>query len=512
MPRAYHGRTPSLTQLTSAANRIAKVNKDVSFPYDVAVSQDATPFDYMFPELQQPEMLLPDLVAGANGRRAIDIRRALLNLGATMGESEQYSPPDSLIPSAYTYFGQFLDHDITLETKSDGLANLSDPDLEPLPLETVRADIRNGRSPEIDLDNVYYRPAPRVYSKMVLGPVSPVGPGARPAGKDDHNDLPRRPRNPDDLQEDRSAMIGDKRNDENLIVAQLHVAFLRAHNAIVDIGNTFDDAQRLLRKHYQWIIIKDFLPRICDPGIVSETLIHGNRFFLPARDNLFMPLEFSVAAYRFGHSMIRNQYHYNMNFRAAGLADLFSLTAFSGRLREAATLPENWIIQWENFIDAGANRARPIDTALSEELFDLRAFGGPAPIEVRLPVRNLLRGYLLRMPTGQAVADALGVTPMTAQEIEDIAASVSDEQLEAVLAGGFSARTPLWYYILAEAAAEPSGRLGPVGSTIVAEVLIGLIRGGKDSILRERDWRPTLGKTPGRFELRDLLSLAEVLN
>ena len=512
MPRAYHGTTPSLTNLTSAADRIDKVNKDVKFPYDVAVSQDATPFDYMFPELQQPEMLLPDLVAAANGRPAIDIRRALLNLGATMGESEQYSPPDSLIPSAYTYFGQFLDHDITLETQSDGFANLSDPDLEPLPLETVRADIKNGRSPEIDLDNIYYRPAPRAYSKMLLGRVSPAGINGRPPGKDDHNDLPRRPRDPDDPQNDRSAMIGDKRNDENLIIAQLHVAFLRAHNAIVDLGNTFDDAQRLLRKHYQWIIIKDFLPRICDPWIVSETVLHGNKFFLPRRDNLFMPLEFSVAAYRFGHSMVRNHYRYNDNFRGATLADLFSLTAFSGRLRNVDALPESWIIQWENFIDGGTNLARPIDTALSESLFDLTAFGGPMPIEARLPVRNLLRGYLLRLPTGQAVADALGFTPMTEKEIEAVSASVSDDQLKAVLAGQFSKHTPLWYYILAEAAAEDSGRLGPVGSTIVAEVLIGLIRGGKDSILRQKDWQPTLGTTPGRFDLSDLLKLAEVLN
>lgn len=511
MPRAYHGRIPSLTQLTSAADRIDKVNKDVSFPFDVAISQVATPFDYMFPELQQPEMLLPDLVAPANGRPAIDIRLALLNLGATMGESPESSPLDSFIPSAYTYFGQFLDHDITLETKSDSLANLSDPDLEPLPLETIRAEIKNGRSPQVDLDNVYYSPAPRVYSKMLLGKVSLVGPGARPPGKDDANDLPRQPPDPDP-QKDRAALIGDKRNDENLVVAQLHVAFLRAHNAIVDMGNTFDDAQQLLRKHYQWIIVKDFLPRICDQWIVSETILHGNRFFLPGQDNLFMPLEFSVAAYRFGHSMIRNQYHYNMNFRAAGLADLFSLTALSGRLDEVPTLPESWIIQWENFLDGGPNHARPIDTALSETLFDLRAFGGPAPIEVRLPVRNLLRGYLLRLPTGQAVADALGLTVMAPEDIEEVARRVSDEQLEAVRAGGFSERTPLWYYILAEAAAEPSGKLGPVGSTIVAEVLIGLIRGGKDSILRERNWQPTLGETPGRFELRDLLSLAKVLN
>src|SRR5437763_8395639 len=210
MSRAYHGRLPSLTKLNSAANTVDDVNRDANFPYDVAVSQPATPFDYMFPELQQPEMLLPDKVEAANGRPAIDIRLALLNLGATMGESPEYSPSDSSIPSAYTYFGQFLDHDITLETKSDGLANLSDPNLEPLPLETIRTEIKNGSSPQIDLDNIYYSPAPRVYSKMLLGKVSPGGSDARPPGKDDANDLPRQP--PDaDPQKNCAALIGDKR-------------------------------------------------------------------------------------------------------------------------------------------------------------------------------------------------------------------------------------------------------------------------------------------------------------
>jgi hypothetical protein len=100
---------------------------------------------------------------------------------------------------------------------------------------------------------------------------------------------------------------------------------------------------------------------------------------------------------------------------------------------------------------------------------------------------------------------------MSAAQIEKVAASVSKEQLAAVRDGGFAERTPLWYYVLAEAAAAASGTLGPVGSTIVAEVLIGLVRGSKDSILRKKDWKPVLGETPGRFTLSDLLKLATVL-
>jgi hypothetical protein len=119
---------------------------------------------------------------------------------------------------------------------------------------------------------------------------------------------------------------------------------------------------------------------------------------------------------------------------------------------------------------------------------------------------------MLRIPTGQAVAAALSLPVMSPNDIEAVAQSVSDEQLSAVRDSGFSERTPLWYYLLAEAAANPLGTLGPVGSTIVAEVLIGIVRNSKDSILRQKNWQPTLGTTPGRFELRDLLRLAGVLN
>jgi hypothetical protein len=425
-----------------------------------------------------------------------------------MMEPSGWFNSDSSIPSAYTYFGQFVDHDITLEAKSDDMVKLSDADFRVLTSEEIANKITNGRTPGLDLDNVYYKPAPRNCARMVLGFVSSDGNGPllRKA-----NDLPRKPRSSTD-KDDRAALIGDKRNDENLIIAQLHVAFLRAHNAIAALCHTFDEARRILRRHYQWIVIKDFLPRICDPWIVSEILFGGNRVFRPNPDDLFMPFEFSVAAYRFGHSMVRRTYHYNSNFPRATLKDLFTLTALSGDLGGTPTLPEKWIIDWKNFVDGGANRARPIDTSLSRALFDLTEFNKPMPIEARLSVRNLLRGYMLRLPTGQAVASALGLKVLTPEEIEAVASSLSEAQLAAIRDGGFSQRTPLWYYILAEAAAESTGRLGPVGSTIVAEVLIGLIRGSKDSILREPGWKPMLGEIPGLFTLRDLLKLGGVLN
>jgi Animal haem peroxidase len=502
-----HGILPTLKKLSDAIEKVSDVNDQAALPFSFAITRDTSRFDYLFPALQVPGSLLPE---------APETREALVALGMSMREPDGDTTADSLVPSIYTYLGQFVDHDITLEAKSDGLVFLSDPNLKPLTIEEIRTKITNGRQPDLDLDNVYYKPAPRSRSNLVVGSVTPVTqPGHPPPfepvpGKDLQNDLPRRPRNTKD-QFDRAALIGDARNDENLIVAQLHVAFVRAHNAIAAQGHTFDEARTILRQHYQWIVIKDFLPRICDPWIVNSILNSGNKWFRPGADELFMPLEFSVAAYRFGHSMVRSRYDINLNFRsgtAATLADLFQLTALSGDLKGKDTLPDNWIVEWENFVERGTNRARPIDTRLTRDLFDLK----PMPVDTRLSVRNLLRGYLMRLPTGQAVAGALNLPVMTAAEIQQVARSVSQEQLQAVQVNGFSERTPLWYYILAEAAAGQSGRLGSVGSTIVAEVLIGLVRGSKDSILRKQDWQPWLGTSTGQFEVRDLLKLADVLN
>src|ERR687893_515469 len=200
--------------------------------------------------------------------------------------------------------------------------------------------------------------------------VSPIG--GRPPGKDDFNDLPREGRS-SDPERDRAARIGDARNDENTIIAQLHVAFLRAHNQLVEQGQKFGGASRTLRQHYQHIVLHDFLKRIVDPQIVDET-IGQNRVYDPTNQS-FMPLEFSVAAYRIGHSMVRAAYNFNLNFNLSGDPDaipatlelLFTFSALSGQLGNFDTLPDNWIIEWENIIGdgPGVNKARRIDPNLA---------------------------------------------------------------------------------------------------------------------------------------------------
>jgi hypothetical protein len=521
MPRLAHGAVPTPEQVRDAHSDVASHTASVDLGFAVASPGPLQDFDFLFVNLQNnPANLLP--LEAATPARLKELGRTMVDPGTATG--------DGNIPAIYTYFGQFVDHDITLESGSFTTAKLLSPSMSPLALDKIRNDLKNLRMATLELDSLYGPPAPRAFpnlNKMLIGRVTALRgtekPSLRPKGKGDDNDVPREPRSPD-FAHDRAARIGDPRNDENLIVAQLHLAFLKAHNRLVDQGRTFAQARRLLRQHYQHVVVHDFLKRVADPAIVDGILTGGNRFYDALAEPFFLPLEFTVAAYRFGHTMVRDDYDFNLNFNRGGdpgtfpadLGLLFTFTALSGELGDFDTLPDNWIIEWERFVDPGAavaNKARKFDTKLSTGLFHLQSAKGQeeTPSDAaNLAVRNLLRGYGLRMPTGQAVAHHLGLSSLSAAQLK--AAAASTTQAGVLQSAGFLTRTPLWYYLLAEAKHHGGQRLGPVGSTVVAEVLIGLVRRSDDSILRTPGWTPTLpAATPGRFELADLLRFARVL-
>jgi hypothetical protein len=514
MVRIRHGEIVSLNDFKAALDNIQTINSGLRLASAPVKYLGLTSYEYMFPKLQTEAALLPD------GAEAANVVAGLIALGKAMQEASDDSTPDSGIPAAYTYFGQFVDHDITLEVASKEIRDIDKGDLKPLSLDIIREQLKNRRTPVLDLDSVYGTtsdgtPVPRACAELSIEGVNPsplLGP--RPPGKDEHNDLPRKPRS-NDSDIDREALIGDARNDENLIISQLHVAFLRAHRTLVKKqGLTFKEARKTLVQHYQWLIINDFLTKVVDPDIIDEILTYGNKFYRPSLCDLYMPLEFSVAAYRFGHSMVRGSYNYNINFSAATLKQLFAVTTFSGEFGVFDHVPDAWVIQWENFLGATGNKARLIDTQLVEPLYELPDSTGKPEIGVKssLAIRNLLRGYLLRLPVGQKVAEALGIRPMNETEIMNAATAVNTKQAGVLQKWDFLlTRTPLWYYILIESAAKRFGRrLGPVGGTIVAEVLIGLVRWSEDSILSQPGWKPTLGSQPGRFTLQDLFLLAGV--
>jgi Animal haem peroxidase len=499
----------------------------VVFKTSLGAAAPGSDFGYMFDSLQNdPANRLPPtpetvLALKQLAQVMTDMTENLPGGGAT-------GPGDSTIPAAYTYFGQFLDHDITFDQASLGVEALAEPGL--LPLASLDG-LKNSRSSTADLDCVYaVPPEGRDGDRMVVGRVTPLNGTGRPvlriAGKSDRNDLPRQGRSSDPGL-DRAAIIGDPRNDENTIVAQLHTAFLKAHNSLVDEGRSFDAAREALILRYQAVILNDFLRRICDAAVVDDVLAKGPTFWqAKSADHLIMPVEYSVAAYRFGHSMVRQKYDFNENFRnefVATFQQLFSFTALSGLIGEVVTdggfdtLPDNWIIEWERFLPIGKTApqmARLIDPRLTDQLFFLRNTlgqpeGGEFPpgsqaqqLAPMLAMRNLLRGYLFGLPTGQAVARLMGVAPL---EGPALIAALPTPQLQAA-AAPFATATPLWFYVLAEAGnqAGPGGRhLGAVGSRIVAETLWNLVKHADISFLDGKDHSDIAG-----FTLSDIINLA----
>jgi hypothetical protein len=253
----------------------------------------------------------------------------------------------------------------------------------------------------------------------------------------------------------------------------MHLAFLRAHNAILRRypSFNFEQARKVLRQHYQWIVVNDFLDKVVDPTILQQVLNGTVNVYDPPDDDFFMPLEFTVAAYRFGHSMVRNIYDYNANFSATRLPNLLLMP---GQLKDYHHIHRDWIIDWRRFVTGGPNLARRIDTVLVEPL---AALPGPNDRALRfsLAVRDLLRGYILGMPTGQAAAQALNIPALTATEIADTAINAEQRQILEDPKTNFGNKTPLWFYILAEAVHQKQGQcLAVLGSTLVASVLVAL--------------------------------------
>jgi hypothetical protein len=269
-----------------------------------------------------------------------------------------------------------------------------------------------------------------------------------------------------------------------MLMSQLHLAMLKAHNAFVDdarhngVANdrVFDEAARQLRWHYQWIILHEFLPTLVGQTLVDQVLRESPRWFRPVQGG-FIPLEFADAAYRYGHSQIRDRYQLN------GRTDPVPL--FPNLLGFRA-IPRERTVDWTLFFDAPgatpAQRSKKIDGKLVRALIALPvAVTGECEIEDyhSLAVRDLQRGQGVGLPSGEAVARHMGIVPLTGEEVGLASTSWQGE-------------TPLWYYVLREAAACTGGhRLGPVGGRIVTEVLVGLIDADPTSFRQNsRDWRP----------------------
>ena len=426
----------------------------------------------------------------------------LTGLAQTMVEenaSDSFLNTSPRLFAGFTFIGQFIDHDITLDTT-------------PLDLQQVDPDATvNFRTPRYDLD-VLYGGGP-TNEPQFYNPAEPAKLLLRP-NANGVLDMPR--------DSNGRAIMPDRRNDENLIIIQLHKAAAQFHNKIVDYARAqgirrewvFETARRLTRWHYQWAVIHDFLPRFVGDELVGPNgtvykevagkppVINLNYYKPTNRQGRpFMPVEFAVAAYRFGHSLIRPFYVLN----SSGIVDVFGPDG--GRnLNGGRPIPSDLVIEWKNILPVDPNfPARPprkIDTKLSIPLNTLPGSAVPPPDPTtHLAVRNTLRGKRVGLPSGQQVARAMRVNVL------------SNATLGLSSDPGWGGEAPLWFYILKEAELPPYNgeRLGPVGGRIMAETLVGLLQRDPNSYLYlDAAWKPAPPIAPmtGKFEFTDLLKYA----
>jgi len=438
-------------------------------------------FQRLFPDLppliQDPRIL--EEAGRANGPMSVSNGP---NLGTASG-----------IPLGFCFLGQFIDHDITLDISSS-IDRVNDPnEIENVRTPTLDLDCVYGQGPEASRHQYWHSSSSSFNSSIISGHVFLQG---------SNDDLPRSPSG-----NGGAALIGDFRNDENRVISQLQLLFLRFHNTVMDhllddlrgayaertgfrdhlraihegqgnVGGAreelFAEARRMVRWHYQWIVVHDFLKRVCGEEVVDDILCNGRKVYTCKKDP-FIPVEFAVAAYRFGHTLVPKEIDYG-----AFQSPLFGGNLGSGFERiPGSGYPD---IDWRRFFGSGAQPTEPIDTILSDDMLDLPFLPGGA--ERSLAVRNMLRSQSFGLPSGQTFAQAMRDAGCKADKVDFGPTDLPRE---------FQEHAPLWVYVLAEGLNRNGEQLGDVGGRLIAEVLIGLLECDPTSYLgSNRAWVPEL--------------------
>lgn len=428
---------------------------------------------------------------------------------------------DSATPAGITFLGQFLDHDITLDVQS----KFEKPE--------INISLENARTPNLDLDCVYgggREASPHLYKGAYLI----EGDVATPEDSVKTTDLPRNSEN--------RAIIGDPRNDENIMVGQIQAAFIRFHNRCVDVlfennnalsdEELFEQARDTTIHYYHRIVLEDLLYHVVGFEMIQDISIRGRKYYFPKGfwkknripEKPFMPVEFSVAAYRFGHSQIRDRYKLNSSVEPVPVflprnqdpdEEIPTLRGFD-------KLPDNYKLDWNNFFRLPGSSSLPasafkVDPFLPRPLLELPTgvVGEGDPV-ISLASRNLVRGRTFRLPSGEAIARRMAQDNnlLGHDEENNRILNISDpttannpaiKQLMGELCKNYAmTETPLWLYILMEATEFGNGfdpstggsgggdRLGPVGGRIVAEVLMGLLDHYRDMSGKGLDYSPKI--------------------
>jgi hypothetical protein len=421
-----------------------------------------------------------------------------------------HAPP----PIVVTYFGQFVDHDLTFDSTPLREAGSCEP------IYTI-----NNRTPWLDLDHLYGDgPRSSRHWHLYESDDASFRVGHSPFGGEPF-DMPF-------THDGRPALV-DERNGENVIIRQIHAMFLKLHNVAVrelpislPPRERFDRARDRVRWQYQWLVRSWYLREICHPEVYEAVIEKGDRRIDWLRDGFAMPVEFSLAAMRFGHSMVRPEYRLNSLPPEKSGSGVIPLTDLFG-VKNKELLDSRLKVDWSLL---SKENAMSIDTALVEPLFKLP--DEDINLFVRTPIphppnalafRTLSRGAAMRLPTGQQVTAALGESV-----IAETPPEYKADPWGPLHSVGLAEETPLWYYILLEAQLDPGTRtagatkiggvgatLGRVGSRIVAEVIEGSLQLDPTSFLRRKElgWKPEPWTTADgkQIEVKSLKNVARVV-
>jgi hypothetical protein len=398
--------------------------------------------------------------------------------------------PEILLDAGYTYFGQFLSHDLTKDVSSVDEAWQREPE-----------QLRNLQTPKLDLHVLYGDgpdASPELYEEDGIR-LKTGGPAASTASFDVC------------VARDGTRLLADDRSAENIVLRQMTAVFVRLHNLAVTRlrpqlkcpDRVFVHAQRQTRRQFQYLVVHDYLQSVLDNQVYKKIFIEGKTDVEWGAFSI--PIEFSAAAMRFGHAMVRPNYLLSFG------KEMF-LQELLGKTSDRGPLEEDQEIHWGFFFQGAGPEStvtsRPIDTKLAPPFQDLPAdligtpetkcpFGRIAGHPSQLPVRTLLRGAGLRLPSGQTAARACNQELLTEQELTTNSVGDQTEQGRILREAGLTKETPLWYYILKESEVRRNGnRLGAVGSYIVGETIHAALRADPESILNQPDDCPPMWQLP----------------
>ncbi|WP_340679569.1 peroxidase family protein [Paraglaciecola sp.] len=445
--------------------------------------------DLSFLELHKQQIEYPGVCVHSKGT-LIDLGEALHQVPTNVSVA---------ILAGYTYLGQFIDHDITHTFGSDTLASADVAPHSYLNLATANLQLTS----LYDIKGLHYQPGVnRQSAEFILSSV---------IDEDDQilahikADLPRDPVT-------KQALIPDQRNDENLLVAQIHTHFLKLHNyyvrqqaANISPENKFNIAKAAVIKAYQNIVIHDFLRTLLtfevwqlyfgiQPTPEQKSVREQQALFYKQG----IPIEFSAAAFRFGHSMVREKYRLNADTNAT-LDELFHFTG-RGKLNGRSHLPLKYVVDLHGFFTPGARHEQKANDIRPHVGITIPDFPWPAN---RLAIRNLFRGQTLGLASAQHVLEQLNnalpeslVKKLGLLQQNEITHPALDAVGHKLL---LQQNTPLWFYILLEAFKKGKSRtLGPVGSLIIAETFYNLL---------ERDHKGSVLIPTEQITMRDVMSI-----